>query len=184
MRPFRSLHSKCSHRLWTIWFCSKFAEYDLTFLRNGHHCPLTFNPADFIIGILSRTTSEKGGNSTASQLCDAFQASRHDEAPAASTIAAIAGEDPKYDRKKPFWICTVYWLLQRNWLIATRDPAIQNLRMFQKFVSMQCKNHLEEQKVFKFMVSRQCQSSLVCVSMERPKSTKLAYNRFKGHCLQ
>lgn len=106
-------------------------------LRNGHHCPKTYNPADFIIGILSRiTTSGKDGSSTASQLCDAFEASRHDETLEMPTNTTAIIEDSKYVRKKPLWICTVYWLLKRNWLIATRDPAIQNLRMFQKFVSV------------------------------------------------
>lgn len=115
------------------------------FSRNGFHCPKTYNPADFIIGILSRTTmttttttSDMDGNSIASQLCNAFEASCRKRAPlktSATTTTAAIEEDRKYDRKKPFWICTVFWMLQRNWLIAKRDPSIQNLRIIQKFVS-------------------------------------------------
>lgn len=105
--------------------------------RNGYHCPITYNPADFIIGILSRTTLEKDGESAANQLCDAFEAIQHDE-PVEISSKTNAGttDDAKYERKKPFWICTVFWLIQRNWLIVLRDPSIQNLRILQKIVSV------------------------------------------------
>lgn len=106
------------------------------FYRNGYHCPITYNPADFIIGILSRTTRDKDGISTANQLCDAFEATRPDEPMKISINAsAVTPDDAKYERRKPLWICTVFWLLQRNWLIVVRDPTIQNLRILQKIVS-------------------------------------------------
>lgn len=141
--PMKQFHSFLSQWIFT-WnsfpICPNHTESHLIFFgtRNGFHCPKTYNPADFIIGILSRTTTnDKDSNkSTAAQLCDAFEASRHDAPPLqTSTNTAAIEEDQQYDRKKPFWICTVYWMLQRNWLLATRDPTIQNLRIIQKFVS-------------------------------------------------
>lgn len=112
--------------------------------RNGYHCPATYNPADFLIGTLSKVTKsssstmgdEKDGNSIAQQLCNAFEVCRQDKQMKAIDTFIIIEDDIKYDIRKPLWIYTVFLLIHRNFLIVTRDPTIQKLQIVQKIVSV------------------------------------------------
>ncbi|XP_031636507.1 protein scarlet [Contarinia nasturtii] len=98
------------------------------FSLNGYQCPSTYNPADFMISILSKTEPGKELNNVAHQLCDAFEATRQDHTCEISNDFAIE-EERKYDVQKPLWIITVYWLIYRNLLIVARDPHIQKIRI-------------------------------------------------------
>lgn len=103
--------------------------------RNGYHCPSTYNAADWLIGVLSKSEEGKDGNSVAQQLCDAFDSSRQKELTQISNSFIIENENKQYEMQKPLWIVTVYWLIYRNLLIVARDPSIQKIRILQKIVN-------------------------------------------------
>lgn len=112
----------------------KFNNGTLSF-RNGYHCPSAYNPADFLIGVLANTDTERGTQNAADKLCDAFIAVNQNR----NQMVYISTnsdwiEDRKYEIQKPLWIITIYWLIYRNLLIVVRDPSIQKLRIVQKIV--------------------------------------------------
>ncbi|XP_055300850.1 protein scarlet [Sitodiplosis mosellana] len=102
------------------------------FSLNGYQCPAAFNPADFLIGVLSKTEPGQEPNNIAHQLCDAFEASRKDQVNERPNGFVIDEDNKQYEIQKPLWIFTVYWLIYRNFLIVARDPSIQKLRIVQK----------------------------------------------------
>lgn len=112
-------------------FCSIF--------RNGHHCPATYNPADFLIGTLSKTepSRDRDGTSIAQQLSNAFEECRQDKQMKAIDTFVIIDDDMENDVRKPLWIYTVFLLIYRNLLIVARDPTIQKLQILQKIVCAQ-----------------------------------------------
>lgn len=121
---------------------------------NGHHCPATYNPADFLIGTLSKSTAstskssgERDGNSIAQQLCNAFEVCRQDKEMKAIDTFVIIEDDIKYDVRKPLWIYTVFLLIHRNLLIVTRDPTIQKLQIVQKIVSVFTFSHRKQSQI-------------------------------------
>lgn len=106
---------------------------------NGYHCPSTYNPADFLIGVLAKTDKAKktGASieSVAHKLCDAFDASRSNQLVEIENSFTIE-EEVTLDVRKPFWIFTLFWLIHRNLLVVARDPTIQKIRIIQKIVSV------------------------------------------------
>lgn len=106
----------------------------MLFFRNGYHCPTAYNPADFLISVLSKTDPGEELNNVAQRLCDAFEASRADQSTQTAHNFAIE-EDKQGEIQKPLWIFTIYWLIYRNMLIVARDPSIQKIRIVQKIVS-------------------------------------------------
>lgn len=144
VKPFHFFHgTNDSNFKWYI-FCSQNVRLYFAF-RNGYHCPATYNPADFLIGTLSKMTanatkssSERDGHSIAQQLCNAFEECRQDKQMKAIDTFVIIEDDIKYDIRKPLWIYTVFLLIHRNFLIVTRDPTIQKLQIVQKIVSVRC----------------------------------------------
>lgn len=103
------------------------------FSSNGYHCPSTYNPADFLIGVLAKTDKAKI-ESVAHKLCDAFEASRFNQLVEIENNFTI-DEEVMLDVKKPFWMFTIFWLIHRNLLVVARDPTIQKIRIIQKIVS-------------------------------------------------
>lgn len=101
--------------------------------RNGYHCPSTYNPADFLIGVLATFDKCKANESAATKLCDAFEQTR--EYRDIEITNFTMEEDESQVIAKPFWLFTVFWLIRRNFLVVSRDPTIQKLRIFQKIVS-------------------------------------------------
>lgn len=87
-----------------------------------------------MIGVLSKTERGHESNNVAHQLCDAFEATRKDQATEQLNGFIIEEDNKQYEVKKPLWIFTVYWLIYRNLLIVARDPSIQKLRILQKIV--------------------------------------------------
>lgn len=108
------------------------------FFSNGYHCPSTYNPADFLIGVLAKTDeankTESNIESVAHKLCDAFNASRSIQLVEIENNFTI-DEEVMLDVKKPFWMFTIFWLIHRNLLVVARDPTIQKIRIIQKLVS-------------------------------------------------
>lgn len=135
----------------SIYFFLLFPKLNISFdfrNRNGYDCPPAYNPADFLIGVLSKTDPGEEPNNVAHQLCDAFETSRRQsgdddademiQSPPTNGFATNGGEELKrYETvQKPLWIFTVYWLIYRNLLIVARDPSIQKIRILQKIVSV------------------------------------------------
>ena len=118
------------------WTNLCYSEKIVFFFRNGYQCPVAYNPADFLIGVLSKTDPGQELNNVAHQLCDAFEASRKDQVNERTNGFVIDEDVKKYEIQKPLWIFTVYWLIYRNLLIVARDPSIQKLRILQKIVSV------------------------------------------------
>lgn len=124
-----------------ILFEKDFSQF-FTIFSNGYNCPPTFNPADFVIGVLaSAPGSEKASQRAALRLCDLFavsEASQRVEMLVNLEMSmAESGEFQPKDELflKPFWLLTVYWLIYRNFLNVLRDPSVQTLRILQKIVS-------------------------------------------------
>lgn len=112
------------------------------FADNGYICPLNYNPADYLIGILSTEygQSERSAQKTSARICDLFAVSEaahqrdllvnlemhmHE-----SGVYRI--EDELSNFKPPLALTTIYWLVWRFFITTIRDPTIQNLRILQK----------------------------------------------------
>lgn len=135
-----------SHRKCTLLRSNHIKLIKSVFFRNGYHCPTAYNPADFLISVLSKTELGEELNNVAHRLCDAFNASRTEQL-ARTANNFVIEEDKKVEIQKPLWIFTIYWLINRNLLIVARDPSIQKIRIVQKIVS-------ESKKKFFFQNSK------------------------------
>lgn len=133
VKPFHFFRGKFATNENSFVFVPSKRSINFTF-RNGYHCPATYNPADFLIGTLSKNNND--GDSIAQQLCDAFEVCRQDKQMKTIDTFVIIEDDIEYDIRKPLWIYTVFWLIQRNFSIVTRDPTIQKLQIVQKIVSV------------------------------------------------
>lgn len=146
MKQSHFFHCECSKRLCRV--TCKLIEH---IFRNGYHCPKTFNPADFLIGVLSKSEPEKKPDSVAHRLCDAFEAS-YENQPTFDLNEFIMEEDKLHEIQKPHWIFTIMWLIYRNLLIVVRDPTVQKLRIVQKIVNM-----------IKYHCDLQCATKKTCI---------------------
>lgn len=112
------------------------------FGENGYKCPLNYNPAEYLISVLSTDTgsSERSSHKTASRLCDLFAVSE-----ASQQVDLLVNleihmyetgtyhvQDEIRGYKPPLWVTTFYWLTWRSLLTVIRDPTIQYLRILQK----------------------------------------------------
>lgn len=105
--------------------------------RNGYHCPTAYNPADFLIGVLSKSEPGQRPYNVAHQLSDAFDVSHKEEITLSPNDNHMIEDYKSYEIQKPLWIFTVLWLTYRNILIVARDPSVQKIRILQKIVSVQ-----------------------------------------------
>lgn len=112
------------------------------FSSHGYSCPPSYNPADFLIGVLASAPGfEKASQRIAHRLCDLFavcDASQERdllvnlEMHMSDSAAEILDYKGNCEFKGPYWFQTTYWLINRSLLTVIRDPTIQVLRTVQK----------------------------------------------------
>uniref|UniRef100_A0A336L180 CSON003410 protein n=1 Tax=Culicoides sonorensis TaxID=179676 RepID=A0A336L180_CULSO len=111
------------------------------FSQQGYTCPKTYNPADFLIGVLAPAPGcEKASLRIANRICDLFAVSEAaQQRDMLINLEMHIGEEAdlqtKYESvkyRKPYWITTVFWLMYRALLTVVRDPTVQYLRIIQK----------------------------------------------------
>lgn len=112
------------------------------FGEHGYKCPQNYNPAEYLIRVLSTDggTFERASTKTANRICDLFAVSeaaqRRDllvnlEFHMHETGTYQVQEELK-GFKPQFWLTVFYWLTWRSFLTVLREPAIQKLRILQK----------------------------------------------------
>lgn len=109
---------------------------------NGFKCPVNYNPAEYLIRVLSTETGtcERSSQKVASRMCDLFAVSE-----ASQQVDLLVNlelhmyetgtykvQDELKGFRPPLWITGFYWLTWRSFLTVIRDPTIQLLRMLQK----------------------------------------------------
>lgn len=121
--------------------------FNLTTYRNGHECPKTYNPADFLIEVLAHAPGyERASQKSVHRLCDLFAVSKAAEQRdflvnlemhmmETSNFEVTEEKDRFY---KQYWPVTVYYLFYRVLLTIFRDPTVQFLKLLQKIVCI-CK---------------------------------------------
>jgi hypothetical protein len=112
------------------------------FAENGYKCPINYNPADYLIGVLSTEygQSERSAQRTSARICDLFAVSeaahQRDLLVNLEIHMHESGvyqvEDELSNFKPPLSLTTIYWLVWRFFITTIRDPTIQNLRILQK----------------------------------------------------
>lgn len=108
---------------------------------NGYKCPQNYNPADYLIGVLSTENGhERQSQRAAQRLCDMFAVSEASQ----QRDLLVNLEMHMYETgnyfvteelagfKTPHWHSTFYWLIHRSFLSVVRDPTVQYLRIIQK----------------------------------------------------
>lgn len=108
----------------------------------GYKCPVNYNPAEYLISVLSTETGscERASLKTASRLCDLFAVS---EASQQRDLlvnlemhmyesGTYKVQDELNGFRPPLWVTTFYWLTWRSLLTVLRDPTVQLLRILQK----------------------------------------------------
>lgn len=112
------------------------------FGENGYKCPVNYNPAEYLISVLSTETGtgERTSQKVAGRMCDLFAVSE-----ASQQVDLLVNlelhmyetgtyevQDELRGFRPPLWIKTFYWLTWRSALTVIRDPTIQMLRILQK----------------------------------------------------
>lgn len=114
------------------------------FAANGHHCPETYNPADFLIGVLSTDPAqEKASRIAAQHLCDLFavsSAAKERDTLVNLELHMAETSNFPFDSEilhfeKPAWMMILYLLCHRTVLSVNRDPTLPVMRILQKIVS-------------------------------------------------
>lgn len=112
------------------------------FGENGYKCPINYNPAEYLINVLSSDvgTTERMSHRISGRICDLFAVS---EASQQRDLlvnlemhmyesGTYQVQDELKGFKQPFWVTTFYWLTWRSLLTVVRDPTVQYLRILQK----------------------------------------------------
>lgn len=112
------------------------------FGENGYKCPINYNPAEYLISVLSTETgtNERMSQRISGRICDMFAVS---EASQQRDLlvnlemhmyesGTYQVQDELKGFKQPFWVTTFYWLTWRSLLTVVRDPTVQYLRILQK----------------------------------------------------
>jgi ATP-binding cassette, subfamily G (WHITE), eye pigment precursor transporter len=112
------------------------------FAENGYKCPASYNPADFLIGVLSTEHGpyERNSQRTSMRICDMFavsEASQQRDLLVNLEMHMFESgvyrvEDELSSFRPPMGITTMYWLVWRFLLTVFRDPTIQFMRVLQK----------------------------------------------------
>jgi ATP-binding cassette, subfamily G (WHITE), eye pigment precursor transporter len=108
----------------------------------GYKCPINYNPAEYLISVLSTETGsgERASLKTASRLCDLFAVSEASQQRDLLVNLEMhmheqntyKVEDELNGFRPQLWISTLYWLTWRSLLTVLRDPKVQLLRILQK----------------------------------------------------
>nr|XP_013190064.1 unnamed protein product [Amyelois transitella] len=108
----------------------------------GYHCPLTYNPTDYFIKVLSLTPgSESASRQAIKSICDRFAVSDaakeldmeiHLEFHLRDNEDETVKRDKADTFKPPFFFIKMMWLVYRHALIIIRDPRVQFIRILQK----------------------------------------------------
>ncbi|XP_048504896.1 protein scarlet isoform X2 [Athalia rosae] len=112
------------------------------FASEGYHCPLAYNPADFLIATLATAPrDEDASRRNAQRICDAFLVS--DACKEVDIVLQLelhiassyiwrddGGETCEF--KQPWWWSKLYWLIHRGSIQIIRDPTVQFLRILLK----------------------------------------------------
>ena len=112
------------------------------FGENGYKCPVNYNPAEYLIQVLSTEAgaNEKTCQKVAGRLCDLFAVSEASQQRDLLVNLEMhmyeTGTYQVQDELKGFkpqlWVTTFYWITWRSILTVIRDPTVQLLRVFQK----------------------------------------------------
>lgn len=112
---------------------------------NGYKCPINYNPAEYLISVLSTDSgvSERSSYKISGRICDLFAVSE-----ASHQRDLLVNLEMHYFEmyetgnfqvkeelggfRPPLWISTFYWLTWRSLLTVIRDPSVQLLRILQK----------------------------------------------------
>jgi ABC-type multidrug transport system ATPase subunit len=111
------------------------------FAENGYKCPQNYNPAEYLISVVSiEHGSEAAAQRTSTRICDMFAVS--DSAQQRDLLVNLeihmweSGsyqvEDELVNFKAPTAFTTFYWLIWRFFIGVVRDPKVQYLRLLQK----------------------------------------------------
>lgn len=109
------------------------------FAEQGYKCPTKYNPAEYLINVLS-TTCDTASHKTSKKICDNFAVSeaslQRDLLVNLELHMFEAGsysiKDGMKGFKSPFYMRTFFWLTWRAFLTVLRDPSVQLLRILQK----------------------------------------------------
>lgn len=112
------------------------------FRDHGYQCPMNYNPAEYLIDVLSTETGacERTSQRVAERICDLFAVSEASQQRDLLVnlemhmheTGMYKVEDEANGFKQPYWQTTVYWLTWRSLLNVVRDPTVQSLRIVQK----------------------------------------------------
>lgn len=112
------------------------------FGEHGYECPANYNPADYLISVLSTDTGscERISNRISGRICDLFAVSdASQQRDLLVNLEMHMHESGTYQVKNelvgfkgPLWMTTLYWLIWRSFLSVIRDPTVQYLRILQK----------------------------------------------------
>lgn len=110
------------------------------FENNGYQCPESYNPADFLIGVLATDPGyERACQRSAQHLCDLFAVSsaakERDMLVNLEIHIAETSDFPfksDFDFRPAFWFKKFYFIWYRAILAVFRDPTVQWLRFVQK----------------------------------------------------
>jgi ABC-type multidrug transport system ATPase subunit len=112
------------------------------FAEQGYKCPANYNPADYLIGVLSTEygQSERAAQRTSARICDMFavsEAAQHRDLLVNLEMHMYESgvyriEDELSTFKPPLFLTTLYWLVWRFFVTVVRDPTVQNMRILQK----------------------------------------------------
>lgn len=112
------------------------------FAENGYKCPANYNPAEYLISVLSTESGscERTSQRISSRICDLFAVSEASQQRDLLVnlemhmyeTGTYQVQDELKGFKPAFWVTTFYWLTWRFLLTVIRDPTVQCLRILQK----------------------------------------------------
>lgn len=112
------------------------------FGEHGYKCPENYNPAEYLISVLSMETGsyERTSQRTAGRICDLFAVSEaSQQRDLLVNLEMHMHESGTYHVQDelqgfnpPSWVTTFYWITWRSLLTVVRDPSVQYLRILQK----------------------------------------------------
>ncbi|XP_033221030.1 ABC transporter G family member 3-like [Belonocnema kinseyi] len=119
------------------------SEQAIQFFANlGYECPVSYNPADFLVATLAIAPKQEDSSRRAAQrICDAFLSSDASkeidvtiqlELHVGGTVSQSAESDEIGGFKQPNCWTRMFWLTHRGFMQVLRDPSVQLLRMVQK----------------------------------------------------